>query len=191
MPTQIRVVSAVLGFALLALAPSAVAAQQQPQPPRPQDSAPKGNPSDVASIDAILAALYDVISGPAGGARDWNRFHSLFYPGARMMPTRARPDGKADVLIWSPNDWIERVSPLFARQGFYETQTAVRIERFGNIAHAFSTYESRYAPGDAKAFSRGINSIQLLKDGDRWWVMSIFWDAERPDNPLPEKYLSP
>jgi hypothetical protein len=161
---------------------------QQTAAVRPQDSAPKANPADVSSIDAILAALYDVISGPAGGARDWNRFHSLFLPGARMMPTRARPDGGADVLIWSTSDWIERATPMFVRLGFHEKQTAVRVEQFGNIAHAFSTYESRYAASDPQPFTRGINSIQLLRDAGRWWVVSIMWDAERADNPLPAKY---
>jgi hypothetical protein len=77
---------------------------------------------------------------------------------------------------------------MFARQGFYEKQIAVRVEQFGNIAHAFSTYESRYAAADPQPFTRGINSIQLLKDANRWWVVSIFWDAERPTNPLPAKY---
>src|SRR5689334_8789003 len=40
---------------------------------------------DVASIDGILRALYEVVSGPAG-PRDWKRGRKLFLPEARLMP---------------------------------------------------------------------------------------------------------
>jgi hypothetical protein len=63
-----------------------------------------------------------------------------------------------------------------------------RVEAYGNIAHVWSTYESRRGREMSDPYSRGIASIQLLKDGDRWWIISVFWDYERPDNKLPEKY---
>jgi hypothetical protein len=144
--------------------------------------------ADVSSMDAIVAALYDVISGPAGQARDWDRMRSLFAPGGRLIPSVPGEHG-ATARVLDVDGYIERVRPTFERTGFFEREIARKTEAFGNIAHVFSTYESRHAPADAAPFARGINSIQLLKDGDRWWVVTVFWDAERPGNTLPAQYL--
>lgn len=158
---------------------------QQPNTP------PAPNPKDVASIDAILHALYEVISGPAGQARDWQRFRSLFVPGARLIPTAHQPDGTTVAHVLTPEDYVERGTKIFATQGFYERSIANRVEQFGRIAHVFSTYEARHDLKDAQPFLRGINSIQLMNDGQRWWVVSVFWQPEDKDTPLPEKYLKP
>ena len=139
-------------------------------------------------MEHIVAALYDVISGPAG-ARDWDRFHSLFYSGARLIPTRREQDGKISARILSPDEYIERAKPNFEKQGFFESAVANRIELWDHIAHVWSTYESRHAKGE-KPFARGINSIQLVHDGSRWWVLSVFWESEDPQHLLPEKYVS-
>jgi hypothetical protein len=146
--------------------------------------------SDVESIDAIIAAAYDVISGPAGQKRDWNRERSLFYPGARLIPT-AKPganDGLAPQIL-DVDGFIARVEPYFAEHGFFETEIARRTEQFGHIAHVWSTYESRYSADDPKPFMRGINSFQLFYDGNRWWIVNIFWQQESVEDPIPEKYL--
>jgi len=152
----------------------------------------KVNLADVESIDAIIAATYDVISGPAGKQRDWDRERSLFYPGARLMPT-ATVAGKNDVelapQILDVESYIARVEPLFAKSGFYETEIARRVESFGSIAHVWSTYESRRDLSDPEPFMRGINSIQLFNDGRRWWVLSIYWQHESTQQPLPKQYL--
>ncbi len=146
------------------------------------------NPADVKSMDAILAALYDVISGPAGQKRDWNRFRSLFIPGARLIPTGPREQGGYGTRVLSPDEYVTRVEGVFEKEPFYEKEVARRVEQWGHIAQVFSTYESRRAPGD-KPFARGINSIQLLNDGQRWWVVTVFWQAENQDNPLPPEML--
>lgn len=164
-------------------------AQDRPaQPLAPDTTVTAADPADVGSVDAILAALYDVISGPAG-ERDWDRFRSLFVPGARLIPSVPDSAG-ASVRVMSVEDYVERAGAFFKTNGFFEREVARRTEAFGNIAHAFSTYESRTAESDPDPFQRGINSIQLLKDGDRWWVVTIYWDAERADNPIPAEYLS-
>jgi hypothetical protein len=152
----------------------------------------EANPSDVASIDAIIAATYDVISGPAGKKRDWDRERSLFISGARLIPTAVEA-GRNDVdlapQILDIEGYIARVEPLIERQGFYEKEIARRIEQFGRIAHVWSTYESRHDPSDAEPFMRGINSIQLFNDGSRWWIVSIYWQHESARHRLPDKYL--
>jgi len=152
----------------------------------------KVNPADVESIDAIMAATYDVISGPAGKQRDWDRERSLFYQGARLMPTAAvagRNDVELAPQILDVESYIARVEPLFAKSGFYETEIARRVESFGSIAHVWSTYESRRDPSDPEPVMRGINSIQLFNDGRRWWVLSIYWQHESTQQPLPKQYL--
>ena len=151
------------------------------------------NPADVESIEAIIAAAYDSISGPAGKKRDWDRMRSLFISGARLIPT-AVDAGKNDVdlapQILDVDAYIARVEPFFATTGFYEKEVARRIEQFGQIAHVWSTYESRHDPNDAEPFMRGINSIQLFHDGNRWWIVNIYWQQESDEDPIPEKYLA-
>jgi hypothetical protein len=155
-------------------------------------SRPPPDPRDFESIEAIIAATYDVISGPVGKKRDWDRERSLFYPGARLIPTATVP-GKTDVdlapQVLDVEGYIARVEPLFAKEGFYEKEIARRTEQFGRIAHVWSTYESRHDPSEPEPFMRGINSIQLFNDGKRWWILSIYWQHESPTDRLPEKYL--
>lgn len=155
-----------------------------------QTSSAAANASDVASIDSIVAALYDVISGPAGKKRDWDRMRSLFIPGGRLIPTGRRPTGEAGHRVLTVEDYIAASSKSVAENGFFEREIARRTESFANIAHVFSTYEGRHKAEDAKPFVRGINSIQLMNDGKRWWIVTVFWQGEGPDTPLPEKYLT-
>ena len=144
---------------------------------------------DVKSIDAIIAAVYDVISGAAGQKRDWDRMRSLFVPGARLIPAVPSQGGGATARVLDVEGYIQRSGPTLERDGFFEREIARRMEAFGNIAHVFSTYESKHAAADPAPFARGINSIQLLKDGDRWWIVTIFWDSEKPGSPIPTEYL--
>jgi hypothetical protein len=166
-----------------------VALAQGPPVAQPPPAPPAAAAADVSSLDAIVAAVYDVISGPAGKARNWDRMRSLFIPGARLIPAVPRQGGGADARVLTVEDYIARSGPRLEKDGFFESEIARRVERYGNIAHVFSTYESRRSREDAKPFARGINSIQLLKDGDRWWIVTIYWDSERPDNPIPADYL--
>jgi hypothetical protein len=146
---------------------------------------------DVESIDAIIAAAYDVISGPSDKKRDWNRERSLFYPGALIIPT-ARVPGRNDVdlepQMLDVEAYIARVEPLL-QKGFYEKELARRTEQFGRIANVWSTYESRHDASDLEPFMRGINSFQLFNDGKRWWILSVYWQHETAEHPIPEKYI--
>ncbi len=164
------------------------AAGRVSEPPKPQPTTIAAKTTDVATMDSTVAALYDVISGPAG-KRDWDRFRSLFIPGARLIPTGPRPTGEVGARVLTVEDYIQRASEFFDKQGFFEREASRQVERFGNIAHIFSTYESRHAKDDPKPFQRGINSIQLMNDGERWWVVTIFWQAEDEKNPIPSMYL--
>jgi hypothetical protein len=155
------------------------------EPPR---KAPEARPGDVATIDAIVAALYDVISGPKGQARDWDRMRGLFAPGARLIPCLPKDDaGRVATRVLTVEDYVTRAGPSIEKTGFFEREVARKVDRFGHIAQVFSTYESRAEKG-AEPFARGINSIQLFWDETRWWVVTIFWDAESPANPIPPEY---
>lgn len=168
---------------------SSMASGQTP----PQNTAatppPAANPADVTSIDSIIAAVYDVISGPAGKKRDWQRMRSLFIPGARMIPTGKNREGAIASTVVDVEGYITRSGNYLETNGFFEKETARRTEQYGHIAHVFSTYEARHKAEDKTPFMRGINSFQLMNDGKRWWVVTIFWEGETPDNPIPEKYL--
>ena len=151
------------------------------------------NPADVCSIDAIVNAAYDGISGSAGQKRDWDRERSLFLPGARLIPTAMKAgEAEADPApqILDVEGYIARVEPYFQENGFYEKEIARRTEQCGHIAHVWSTYESRHREDDREPFMRGINSIQLFHDGKRWWIVTIYWQHETARAPIPDQYLS-
>ena len=168
--------------AVLAQAPS-VAAQQA------AGGWPEADPSDVESIDAIVKATYDVISGGIGEQRNWDRFRSLFIPEAKIVSSGPAEGGGFGYLVWSIDDFVSRVDSSFMANGFFEVELTRKVERFGQIAHLFSTYGSRRLPDDPAPYQRGINSFQLMWDGDRWWIINIFFTGERADKPIPETYL--
>ena len=167
---------------------TAPSAQQNPTPPAMQAPPPAARATDVASPDAILAATYDVISGPAGQKRDWDRFRSLFLPGAHLVAAAKRQDGTPSLFNVTPDQYAARADAYFEKSGFFEKESARHADRYGNIMQVFSTYESRRDATDAKPFARGINSFQLYFDGTRWWVVNIFWQEETPENPIPKEY---
>ena len=142
-------------------------------------------------MDAILTALYDVISGAAGAPRNWNRFRSLFAPDARLVPLVDPRTAPAGARVLTPDGYVERTAGAFAKAGFYEKEIARRTEGFGGLTHVWSTYESRRAPSDPEPFASGINNIQLVHDGQRWWILTVAWQSARADLPLPEKYRKP
>ena len=144
---------------------------------------------DVSSIDGILAALYDVISGPAGQKRNWDRMRTLFIPEGRLIATGKRADGTSGKRVMSVEDYINNSGPFLEKNGFFESEIGRKTEQFGGVVHVFSTYESKKTATDEKPFMRGINSIQLWNDGTRWWVVNVFWQSETPDTPIPAKYL--
>jgi hypothetical protein len=137
-----------------------------------------------------MRSVYDVISGDANKPRDWDRFRSLFHKDARLIPSGKNPQtGVVGARAFTPDEYRTRAAAAFAKEGFFEREIARRVETYGNIAHVFSTYESRHSLSDPKPFARGINSFQLLNDGKLWWVITIFWEAETPETPIPKAYL--
>lgn len=143
---------------------------------------------DVSTIDGVIKAFYEVISGPAGQARQWSRDRTLYIPDVRFVAMSEDKSGKPRAQIATHQQFVDASNEVLVKEGFYESEIHRVTERFGNIAHVFSTYETR-TKADGPIIARGINSIELFYDGKRWWIASNIWDDERPDNPLSAKYL--
>lgn len=159
--------------------------------PGPASSTGRPRPGDVMTPESVVAALYDVISGPADEERDWDRFRGLFLPGARLVLGR-RPDGGAgageEIAIADLDEFVPAASSQYAEDGFWERETAGRIDRFGNVAQAWSTFETRVGSSDAEPAARGINSIQMVREAGRWQIAAIAWDVELPGQRIPREY---
>ncbi len=159
-------------------------------PTKSTDNKPiEADPADVQSVKSIVSAYYDVISGTAGEPRDWDRFQSLFLKEARFVTSKAVGKRYATVVM-TPGQYMDFNKKYFERGGYFESEISSKVDQFGHIAHVFSTYESRRKVDELDPYSRGINSIQLLNTGSRWWIVSVMWDSERPDgSQLPSQYL--
>jgi LCCL domain-containing protein len=138
-------------------------------------------PEDVGSIDGIIRAFYEVVSGPVGTPRQWDRDATLYLPGTTFAIAEEGPDARAV----TPSDWSRAVDAHLVSEGFTEREIHRVTHEFGRMAHVWSTYAWETANGQS---GRGINSIHLWNDGTRWWITHATWEDERPDNPIPEAY---
>ena len=137
---------------------------------------------DVETLDGIIKAYYDVISGPAGEPRDWERDKSLHHPNALVSVT-GKENNKPFVVTQSLSDYHKSFG--IPKTGFWEYEIKRETKKFGNITHVWSIYETKEEQ-DGPVTERGINSIQLYNDGTRWWILSWMFDSERNDNPIPK-----
>jgi hypothetical protein len=147
------------------------------------------NESDFKTIDSIVEACYNTISGPKGEKRNWERFNSLFTEDAKLVAITKNQEGEFIKFSMKPSDYVNMVDSLLTSKGFYEQEISRKVEKFGHIAHVFSTYEGRFSLDDEEPFLRGINSFQLIFEKGKWRVLTILWQNETPDMPVPEKYL--
>ncbi len=149
--------------------------------------APAAAPADVGTIADITRVSYEVISGPAGAPRQWERDRTLYMPGATFVSTSKR-DGKVQTTIMTPEEYRRGADARFVALGLFETEVASRIERFGSVAQVRSVAVARHTP-EGPIHARYVNYFQLFWDGTRWWIAGMVWDAERPDNPIPAAWL--
>jgi hypothetical protein len=180
-----RIAVAVIGIAA-ATVPIRVSAQATVDTTSPP---PAARPADVDSIGAILRAAYDVISGPAG-PRDWQRFRSLFAAGGRLIPAGRDTAGHWHLRVISFNQYALAAGRSFQTHPFYEREIGRKVDTFGAVTQVFSAYASRHGANDPQPFARGINSFQLFYDGTRWYIVTIYWNAERPGLEIPAGYLN-
>jgi hypothetical protein len=143
----------------------------------------------VQTLDGTLETLYGVISGEKDEARNWNLFNYLFVPTAQLMPIQRNEDERWAPKVLTVEEYIATAGAWLEKNGFYEKEIHRVVETYGPLTHVFSTYESYYSQKDNAPFARGINSIQLLYDDSRWWVVSIYWFGETEEYPIPAAYL--
>jgi hypothetical protein len=175
---------------LSAQSPSATAPQTPQAALSSHPEWPKANPADVATIEDTVRAFYSALSTPAGGKLDRNRLRSLFVPDGRIVVSREPSSSRAaDVTFLSPDEYTNISDAYTATAGFFDRSPANQVETFGVMAHVYSTYESRSHPEDAKPMARGIKSFELLNSANRWYIVQVYWDSERPNNPIPDRYL--
>ncbi len=146
---------------------------------------------DISSLNGIVKALYESVSFLPGKQPDYSRLRSLFHPRAIIVPPRS--EHGADITVHDVESFIAQsrivvISSGMERQGFHEKEIARRSDTFGDVTSLFSTYESRYRERDAEPIDRGINSIELVRDARRWWVIAIAWDIEKKANRIPPEY---
>ncbi len=144
------------------------------------------DPKDVSTLDGIIKAFYETITGLKGTPRQWGRDRTLYIPDIHFVGMGEK-DGKISSWIADHQHYVDATNGSFVSEGFTEREINRVVRRFGNIAHVFSTYE--YS-NDAKTDKgRGVNSIELFWDGTRWWISAASWDEERPGNPIPKELL--
>lgn len=146
----------------------------------------EANPSDVLTIDGIIKAFYETISGGKNQPRQWSRDKTLYTPDIRFV-AMSEENGKIRANVMNHDQYVNGSNEFFVKEGFTEREINRITRRFGNIAHVFSVYE--YSTEDKKISGRGVNSIELFWDGARWWISAVSWDEERPNNPIPKEFL--
>lgn len=167
------------------LAITALAFELSAQPIQVAPIAPRAE--DVSTIDGIVKAYYETITGPAGKPREWARDRTLYIPSIKLIALSMK-ESKPVAEIMGHQEYVESANDFFLKNGFFEKEIHRVTQRFGNMAHVFSTYEARNTE-NGPIIARGINSLQLYFDGARWWITEAMWDDERPDNPIPKEFL--
>jgi hypothetical protein len=150
--------------------------------------ASQARPEDVVSPSAVVRASYVAISGPPGQPLNLDRFRSLFLPQAQLVSVSVK-DGRGQARAMTLQEFTDMVTSRIGKDGHIEHEIAQRVDVYGNIANIWSSYESRKTPDDPQV-TRGINSIQLMNDGKRWWISGAQWQHETAESPIPAKYLS-
>jgi hypothetical protein len=158
--------------------------EAQPEPVQVSEIEPLA--ADVESIDGMITAFYDVISGPSGQPREWDRDATLYPSNVQFTPTRVSPEGEIFGQLMTKQEFIDRANSYLVESGFTEREIHRVTRHFGNIADVASTYEWTTEDGST---GRRVNFIHLFNDGERWWITHATWDGERADNPIPAEFL--
>lgn len=150
---------------------------------------PKDYTLNVTTLNSTIASYYNVLSAGKEGERDWALYKHLFHYKAKLIPTSIVNDTLFDAKYLEPQNYIDSSSEWLTKNGFIIKEINRETQRFGNMAHVFSTYEAKHSQTDEIPFLRGINSFQMLYDGKRWWIVNLYWSLEHKENPIPKTFL--
>lgn len=145
-------------------------------------------PKDVETLDGLMRAFYEVVNVAPDGPRQWSRDRTLYVPWIRFVATGMSPSGRPEVEVWDHQRLVDETEPL-VRKGFREREIHRTQSRYGNIVHIDSTYEAEHGPEGKATRSRGVNSLEVFFDGNRWWIASVMWMYEDADHPIPPHML--
>lgn len=149
--------------------------------------APAPTSADVAAeadVRTVVDAVYAWVSGPQGSTKDRDALLALFVPEGRMIVTQTGPDGASAVRSMPASAFADMVVRGVAQRSFYEAPIRTRVDHFGGVAMAWSSYTARRAP-DETPFERGINCVQLVRTAAGWRIVSIAWAVETATTKLP------
>ena len=172
---------------LLACASSTPAGSTAPSTVAVEPVAPR--PEDVGSVDGIMRAFYEVTNVMPGAPRQWGRDRTLYVPWIRFVALGSGTTGRPAVTVWTHPEFVAATDPLLEK-GFVEREIHRTTRRYGNMVHVDSTYETLIGTG-APVRGRGVNSLDLYFDGQRWWVASVVWQSEDASHPIPAELLPP
>jgi len=144
---------------------------------------------DVGSVDGVMRAFYEVTNVAPDGPRQWDRDRTLYVPWIRFVALGPGASGRPEVTVWTHPEFVEATEPL-VKKGFVEREISRTTRRYGNMVHVDSTYETLVGTGNPVR-SRGVNSLDLYFDGQRWWVASVVWQSEDAAHPIPPELLPP
>jgi len=164
-------------------------AQENTKPAQPKIIVEEITPrsEDVGTLDGIIKAYYETITGPAGQPRQWARDRTLYIPDMKFVSIEMRGN-KPFANVMSHQQYVESSDAYMVKNGFFEREIHSVARTFGSMTQVFSTYEIRNK-ADGPVMARGINSIELFYDGSRWWITAAMWEDERPGNPIPKEFL--
>lgn len=188
-PSIVRIVRVTMSAIGIAFVPTTALAQSESSShPHVEVPAIPVRPEDVSTLDSIVAAYYEVVSGPAGQARQWARDRTLYWPGIRFFQAGVKGNGAPDIRVMTHQEYVDASNPGLVRRGFDEHEIHRVTHRLGNLAHIMSTYETRERP-DGPLLARGVNSLDLVWDGTRWWITAASWADEQRGTPIPPELL--
>ena len=145
-------------------------------------------PEDVSTIEGIVKASYETISGGVGVPRQWGRDRTLFAASVRYIAMSKNKAGEVQMRTSDYQEYLNESDDFLVKQGFSEVELGRKIERFGNVATVLSSYEG-HVQSTGKVVTRGVNIFSLYSDGKRWWIQTMLWDEEGPGNPIPAELL--
>lgn len=143
----------------------------------------------VKSIDSIVSSIYEVVSGKKGEERDWKLHKTIFHPEARIISTYRNNEGEYEISFLSVDEYMKKYRSYFKGITLFEKDSNREIEINNNMAHVFSTFESYKNQNDSIPFKIGTASIQLYNDGERWYVLNMYYKNESKEDKVPSKYL--
>jgi len=179
--------SAVLLFTFLLTAFSVAQEPTKPSSRHVEVASMTARPEDVSTLDGVMKAYYDVISGPAGQPRQWARDRTLYTPEVSFVIISDDADGTPVAKQLTHQEFVDDSDAEVVKGGFYEKEIHRIVHRYDNWANVVSTSQSRRTP-DGPVIGHSIDNLDLFWDGHRWWVMHVTIAEIRPDHPLPKEF---